>query len=157
MHIAASNKANGIVVSATDTTGVGYAIQSTGALYMVPGSCPFTIPGILGIYYVSGLTGTISASRQFGGSATITTIKRTNTGTYTVAYTNPGGGSVYPVVIPNEMIDSKPVAQVCVTSYTSSSFIIKSYSTEDNSLVSRDFSSGVILLFGKNGTTANKA
>ncbi len=159
INLLASNSATGLLINATGTN--NFAIDANGGIRLCPNSAPYSVPGLLGVYFINNMDSTPTYTHPCGGSLTLTSITRQGTGSWKVYYDNTIGTSAttkvtaYPVFIPVGV--SLPVAQVCVTTIQSNYFNFSTYSTEDNSLKARDVTSGYILFFGKNGDTATKS
>lgn len=114
-----------------------YVIGNTGSM-AIKGSGPISIyqrdgetwnmPGLLAIYYFTGLDGVPYMSYRWGNGASITSIRKTETGTY-VFTTATGGSAVYPVVV--NVASDQPV-HFYIKDMSASGFTVKSYSLADN-------------------------
>lgn len=132
-----------------------YVIGNTGSM-AIKGSGPISIyqrdgetwnmPGLLAIYYFSGLDGVPYMSYRWGNGASITSIRKTETGTY-VFTTATGGSAVYPVVV--NVASDQPV-HFYIKDMSASGFTVKSYSLADNEFSARNAKEAYILLFGRN-------
>lgn len=132
-----------------------YVIGNTGSM-AIKGSGPISIyqrdgetwnmPGLLAIYYFTGLDGVPYMSYRWGNGASITSIRKTETGTY-VFTTATGGSAVYPVVI--NVASDRPV-HFYIKDMSASGFTVKSYSLADNEFSARNAKEAYILLFGRN-------
>lgn len=132
-----------------------YVIGNTGSM-AIKGSGPISIyqrdgetwnmPGLLAIYYFTGLDGVPYMSYRWGNGASITSIRKTETGTY-VFTTATGGSAVYPVVV--NVASDRPV-HFYIKDMSASGFTVKSYSLADNEFSARNAKEAYILLFGRN-------
>lgn len=132
-----------------------YVIGNTGSM-AIKGSGPISIyqrdgetwnmPGLLAIYYFTGLDGVPYMSYRWGNGASITSIRKTETGTY-VFTTATGGSAVYPVVV--NVASDQPV-HFYIKDMSASGFTVKSYSLADNEFSARNAKEAYILLFGRN-------
>ena len=120
-----------------------YVIGNTGSM-AIKGSGPISIyqrdgetwnmPGLLAIYYFTGLDGVPYMSYRWGNGASITSIRKTETGTY-VFTTATGGSAVYPVVV--NVASDQPV-HFYIKDMSASGFTVKSYSLADNEFSARN-------------------
>ena len=132
-----------------------YVIGNTGSM-AIKGAGPISIyqrdgetwnmPGLLAIYYFTGLDGVPYMSYRWGNGASITSIRKTETGTY-VFTTATGGSAVYPVVV--NVASDRPV-HFYIKDMSASGFTVKSYSLADNEFSARNAKEAYILLFGRN-------
>lgn len=132
-----------------------HVIGNTGSM-AIKGSGPISIyqrdgetwnmPGLLAIYYFTGLDGVPYMSSRWGNGASITSIRKTGTGTY-VFTTATGGSAVYPVVV--NVASDQPV-HFYIKDMSASGFTVKSYSLADNEFSARNAKEAYILLFGRN-------
>lgn len=132
-----------------------HVIGNTGSM-AIKGAGPISIyqrdgetwnmPGLLAIYYFTGLDGVPYMSYRWGNGASITSLKKTGTGTY-VLTTATGGSAVYPVVV--NVASDQPV-HFYIKDMSASGFTVKSYSLADNEFPARNAKEAYILLFGRN-------
>lgn len=106
----------------------------------------WNMPGLLAIYYFTGLDGVPYMSYRWGSGAAITSIRRTGTGTY-VFTTTTGGSAVYPVVV---NVSSNQPVHFYIKDMSPNGFTLKSYSLADNDFPARDAQEAYVLLFGRN-------
>lgn len=132
-----------------------YVVGNTGSM-AIKGAGPVSIyqrdgeiwnmPGLLAIYYFTGLDGVPYMSYRWGSGAAITSIRRTGTGTY-VFTTTTGGSAVYPVVV---NVSSNQPVHFYIKDMSPNGFTLKSYSLADNDFPARDAQEAYVLLFGRN-------